>query len=324
MHITESKIRQMVREAIINEISQQTKAGGFVKANNDIETLRKMKNSGQRTFTKNGRLADIDNEIGRRERQMKTFGNGLSHDLSMEYGKDRDTIQHYIDRYKENIKSIKSKIAKIENGEIQDYDGYRMRQLKDDLKRNVQSYKKMLTDPNGYSVNTLGNDGYSIQTPDGRAYSTISSNGIQYDNSHNDNSNVNRLNKLQGITDAMVGYDDELSGKMDKDIDNMRRRQHNVQALRDYDDAYSRWEQGDKEIKQAQYDYDRQPFFKKWFSKRPADSPQAPTKPTWKPNENGQFDGYFAHTNPADYEDDINDVSTRQQHYRDARKKYFK
>ena len=140
----------------------------------------------------------------------------------------------------------------------------------------------------------------------------------------NDSSNVNRLNKLQGITDAMMGYDEELSGKMDKELDSIRRRQNNVRALRGYDDAYARWKENDNKVKQSQSRYDNQPFFKKWFSKRPADGPQPPTKPEWVPNENGEFDGYFSHTNPEDYERDFDRLSQRRQSYKNARDRYFR
>ena len=133
------------------------------------------------------------------------------------------------------------------------------------MRRSINSYKSLLADTNGYSVHALSNDGYSIQTPDGHAYSNSSGNGFYYDDSKNDSSNVNRLNKLQGITDAMMGYDDELSGKMDKELDSIRRRQGNVRALRDYDNAYARWKENDNKVKQSQSRYDNQPFFKKWF-----------------------------------------------------------
>ena len=321
--ITESQLRNIVRTAL-NEISQQAKAGGFVKANNDINRLNNMRRNGQKTYNKNGRSVDIDNEIGRRERQMRTFGQGLSHDISMEYGKNREDQQQRINLAKEKISQIKNEIAKIENGEVKDYGGYKLEGLKNSLRRSINSYKSLLADTNGYSVHALSNDGYSIQTPDGHAYSNSSGNGFYYDDSKNDSSNVNRLSKLQGITDAMMGYDEELSGKMDKELDSIRRRQNNVRALRDYDDAYARWKENDNKVKQSQSRYDNQPFFKKWFSKRPADGPQPPTKPEWIPNENGEFDGYFSHTNPEDYERDFDRLSQRKQSYKNARDKYFR
>lgn len=320
--ITESQLRNIVRTAL-NEISQQAKAGSFVKANNDINRLNNMRVNGQKTYNKNGRTVDIDNEIGRRERQMRTFGQGLSHDISMEHGKNREDQQQRINLTKERISQIKNEIAKIENGEVKDYGGYKLEGLKNSLHRSIDRYKSLMTDTNGYSVHALGN-GYSIQTPDGHAYSNSYGNGFYYDASKNNSSNVNRLNKLQGITDAMMGYDEELSGKMDKELDSIRRRQGNVRALRDYEDAYARWRENDDKVKQSQSRYDHQPFFKKWFSKRPADGPQPPMKPEWTPNENGEFDGYFSHTNTEDYERDFDRLSQRKQSYKNARDKYFR
>lgn len=320
--ITENQINQIVRESILNEISQQAKSRSFVKANTDIANLQQMKKGGQRTFNKNGRVVDIDNEINRRQRQMDTFGKGLSHDISMEYDKNRDKYKQKIEQVKSDLSWCRNMMEKVRNGEIKDEDGSYMSRLKEILDKNKQLYKQLISNPNGYHVHTLGNDGYSIQTPNGRVYSHSDNNGFQY--SDNNPSNVNRLSKIQGITDAMMGYDDELNGQMDKKINSLRRRQQNVQALRDYDDAYNRWETSDREARQAQEDYDRLPFFKKWFKKRPVDGPQKPKKPTWYPNENGEFDGYFSHTNPSDYDNDIDNVSQRQKHYRNARDNYFK
>ena len=47
--ITESQLRNIVRTAL-NEISQQAKAGGFAKANNDISKLNNMRRNGQKNL----------------------------------------------------------------------------------------------------------------------------------------------------------------------------------------------------------------------------------------------------------------------------------
>lgn len=316
----DERLRRIINEAVTNEISQQAKAGGFVKANNELSRLRGMKNQGQHNFMKNGRLVDVDNEISRRERQMDTFGDGLAHDLSMEYSPNRENHKRALDSAKAKIEQIKQKIQAYKgnnaNGELT----YLQQALKDARTQ----YRTLATNKNGYGVYASGNDGYSIQTPMGHAYSNSRDSRAVYSDNNNP-SNVNRIHKLKGITDAMMGYDDELNGRMSKDIDSIRRKQRNVQALRDYEDAYPSWEANNDRIQQAQRDYDNMSPLnpKKWFSKRPADGPQAPKRPEWEPNENGEFDGYFARHNPKDYDKDIESTLDRQKGYRDARKNYF-
>ena len=323
IRITESELRSLVRKAILNEVSQQTKAAAYVKGNKNLSDLRNRKANGERTFSRNGRMFDIDNEIQRRERQQDNFGKGLAYDLSMEHDKYKEQYKKGLESAKSDVKNLRSQIKAIQNGEAsQRYDG-EIHNLEASLERAEQRLKRLMNDTHGYSVHSSSDGGYSIQTPNGHAYSSGSGNGMQYSDSGS--ANVTRLGKLRDITDAMSGYDDELSGRMDKNVDSLKRKQRNVQALRDYDDAYSRWEQGDREVKQAQGDYDRMSPLnpKKWFSKRPSDGPQPPIKPTWEPNENGEFDGYFSHQNPSDYDRDIDAVRNRQKNYKDAKNRYF-
>lgn len=323
IRITESELRGLVRRAILNEVSQQSKAAAYVKGNKYLDDLRNRQANGERTFSKNGRMFDIGNEIQRRERQQDNFGKGLAYDLSMDHDKNKEYYKNTLEGAKSDVKNLRSQIRAIQSGEAsQRYNG-EIHSLEASLERAEQRLRHLMNDTHGYSVHSSSNGGYSIQTPNGHAYSSGSGNGMQYNDSGP--ANVTRLGKLRDITDAMSGYDDELSGRMDKDIDSLKRRQRNVQALRDYDDAYSRWQQGDREVKQAQNAYDRMSSLnpKKWFSKRPSDSPQPPTRPTWVPNEKGEFDGYFSHQNPADYDKDIDAVRDRQKNYRDAKNRYF-
>lgn len=324
IRITESELIGLINKAILNEVSQQSKAAAYVKGNKYLDDLRNRKANGERTFSKNGRMFDIDNEIQRRERQKDNFGKGLAYDLSMEYGKNKEHYKNTLEIAKSDVKNLRRKIKCIKSGEVrQKYDG-ELYALEASLERSEQTLARLMNDTHGYSVHSSGNGGYVIQTPNGHSYSNESGNGMQYNDSSS--SNVTRLGKLRDITDAMSGYDDELSGRMDKNVDSLKRRQHNVQALRDYDDAYARWSQNDRKIKQAQSDYDRMSLLnpKKWFSKRPSDGPKPPIRPTWEPNEDGKFDGYFSHQNPSDYNKDIDVVRDRQKNYRDAKNRYFR
>ena len=45
----------------------------------------------------------------------------------------------------------------------------------------------------------------------------------------------------------MYGYDDELNGTIDRDVDSMKRRQRNVKESREYDDALDAWKKKDIE-----------------------------------------------------------------------------
>ena len=324
IRITESELIGLVRRAILNEVSQQSKAAAYVKGNKYLDDLRKRKANGERIFSKNGRMFDIDNEIQRKERQQDNFGKGLAYDLSMEYDKNKENYKNTLEIAKSDVKKLRRKIKEIKSGEVrQKYYG-ELDALEVSLERAEQRLKHLINDTHGYSVHSSSNGGYLIQTPNGHSYSNGSGNGMQYNDSGS--SNVTRLGKLRDVTDAMSGYDDELSGRMDKNIDSLKRRQRNVQALRDYDDAYARWDQNDRKIKQSQSDYDRMSPLnpKKWFSKRPSDGPKPPIKPTWEPNENGEFDGYFSHKNPSDYNKDIDAVRDRQKKYRDAKNRYFR
>ena len=83
------------------------------------------------------------------------------------------------------------------------------------------------------------------------------------------------------------------------------------------------WQKKDIETRQAQSKYDRMPFYRKLFKKRPADAPQKPKRPEWIPNEKGEFDGYFQKHNPEDYENDINAALDRKEKYRKAKERYF-
>lgn len=326
IRITESELRSLIHKVILNEVSQQSKAAAYVKGNKYLDDLRNRQANGERMFSKNGRMFDIDNEIDRRTKQRDNIGNGLAYDLSMEHDKDREVYQRTIERVKSNVRNLRNKIKAIQSGGVKErYYGEKY-SLEDSLKQAEEKLHNLMTNTHGYSVHSLGNGGYKIDTPNGLAYSSVHKNNIVYDDKDSGSANVTRLGKLRDITDAMSGYDDELSGRMDKDVDSLKRRQRNVQALRDYEDAKSRWEQGDREIKQAQNRYDRMSPLnpKKWFSKRPSNGPQAPIRPTWEPNENGEFDGYFSHENPADYDKDIDSVRDRQKKYKDAKNRYFK
>lgn len=324
--LTESQLHSLIAESVItalNELDQRTKASGMVNAQHDMNNLQAMKRNGQTTFNKNGRTVDIDNEISRRNRQINTFGNGLAHDLSMEYDPRRDEYQSNLARRKSSIQRLQNELDKVRNGGKSLYGNEES--IIQDLNKAKGYYRSAMSDTHGYSVHSSHDGNYSIDTPQGRVYSNPSNGGISYDRGNNNSSNVNRLTKLHGITDAMSGYDDELNGYMDKDVENLKRRQNNVRNLRDYDDAYARWQDNDRQIKSAQSEYDRMSPLnpKKWFSKRPMDGPQAPTRPTWEGNENGEFDGYFSHHNPEDYDKDITNVRDRQARYRQAKKDYF-
>lgn len=50
--ITESELRSLVRKAILNEVSQQTKAAAYVNGNKNLSDLRNRKANGERTFSK--------------------------------------------------------------------------------------------------------------------------------------------------------------------------------------------------------------------------------------------------------------------------------
>lgn len=324
IRISESRLNNIVRKAIMNEVDATTKASGFVRANDDITKLQKMRSDGNHTFNKNGREVDIDNEIERRTRQMQTFGNGFAHDLSMQYAPEREKYQARIDKARADINYYKAQIAKINNGEEQDHDGSKMHILQGYLKDAMKTYRNLANNPNGYSVNTEGDGVYSIETPNGHAYSNMSKNGIQYSDAQP--SNVNRLSKLRDITDAMAGYQDELNGAFDNEVQNLKRRQRNVKALRDYDDERERWRNEKLKADNAQAEYDRMSPLnpKKWFKKRPNGAPAEPKRPNWENNANGQFDGYFAHERPEEYDVDIDNARTLQKRYRDAKNKFFK
>lgn len=326
IRLTESQLNSMILEGIMNEISQQAKAGGLVKADQVLDNLRQARNKGQKQINKNGRVVDVNDEISRKERQQKAFGRGLAHDLSLEVGKNKDFHNKNIENYRSKIADIKNNIQRIQNNPdmTNSTKAARIDSLKSDLARATETLRGLMDNTNGYNVNSYGDGSYSIETPEGRAYTTDYTNGIQYDQRNNDSANVNRLSKLQGVTDAMSGYSDELSGRSEKRLDNLRRQQKNVKAINDYDRAYDEWSANDRAIKQSQSDYDRQPFFKKMFTQRPADGPQPPIKPKWNGNENGEFDGYFGHEKAEDYEKDIDDTISRRNSYKDAKNKYFK
>ena len=322
IRITESELKQVIHDAILNEISQQTKASAFVKGNRKLDNLRNMKAKGETTFSRNGRMFDVDNEIKRRGRQQDTFGNGLAHDLSLEYGKDRERHRNDIESAKSEVAELRSQIKAAMNGG-KNYNG-ELEYLKDSLKRAERRLRSLLDSTNGYNVRSSSNGGYSIETPNGHAYSNGSENGIMYNDGSS--SNVTRLGKMRDITDAMSGYDDELSGRMDNDVRNLQRRQQNVAAQKIYADAYSRWKRDNERFRRAQQEYDEMSPLnpKKWFSKRPEWNMRPPQKPVWQPNDNGEFDGYFAHKNYSDYNKDIDAVKERQKNYRDAKDRYFK
>ena len=79
--MNESTLRSIIRESIINEISQQTKAKAIVRTKNDIDRLGRMASNGERMFTKNGHLTDVENEKTRRRRQLDAFEKGLGKDI---------------------------------------------------------------------------------------------------------------------------------------------------------------------------------------------------------------------------------------------------
>lgn len=323
IRISESRLNNIVRKAIMNEVNATTKASGFVRANDDITKLQKMRSDGNHTFNKNGREVDIDNEINRKTRQMQTFGNGFAHDLSMQYAPEREKYQTDIDKARADINYFKDYISKIENGEEKDSDGYKMRDCKANLERAMQKYRRLVNSPNGYKVTSSSNGEYHIETPKGLAYSDMRKNGIQYSDAQP--SNVNRLSKLRDITDAMAGYHDDLSGAFDDEVQSLKRRQRNVKALRDYDDERERWHNEKLKADRAQAEYDRMSPLnpKKWFKKRPNGAPAEPKRPSWENNADGQFDGYFSHERPEEYDADIDNVRALQKRYRDAKDKFF-
>ena len=252
--MNESTLRRIIRESIINEISQQTKAKAIVRTKNDIDRLVRMTSNGERMFTKNGHLTDVENEKTRRRRQLDAFEKGLGKDIG---------------------------------GEVKS-----------------------------------GLNGYTVTAPYGHAYSNESGSGVVYGD-NNSRKYLDKLSKFKDVTDAMYGYDDELNGTIDRDVDSMKRRQRNVKASREYDDALDAWKKKDIETREAQSKYDRMPFYRKLFKKRPADAPQKPKRPEWIPNEKGEFDGYFQKHNPEDYENDINAALDRKEKYRKAKERYF-
>lgn len=329
--LNENTIRRIIREAVINEISQQTKASAYVRANNDTRNLRGLSNRGEKTYRdQNGNLIDVENQLKRRYRQMSTFGRGLSHDIAHSVDPDREKFSNRMNNLAQKIKDTKDEIQRVrEMDDEKLYSKYYtfnreycLRTLQNDLAKDMANYRAMANDSHGYNVSTT-TDGYAIDTPNGRVYSELSGNKVLYDKGQDNRSNLKRLDNLQGITDAMSGLDDELSGGFDRRLKSVRRQQKNVQALRDYDREVDDYEARKNQLWADQMNYDRKPFFKKWFSKRPEDNLKKPQRPNWKPNEYGEFDGYFAHHDPKDYEKDYDELSARKERYKKAKDKYF-
>lgn len=322
--LTESQLKNIIRKVVLNEVTQQTKAGGFVKANNRIPELIKMRNGGQKYFKKNGRTIDIDNEIARKQRQKDAFGNGLAHDLSVEYGENGAKLQRKMEHYRNQIKTLSKQIAATKEKMEQD-DGFNYNEKYNSLVAELQdakrNYSRLSVATNGYKVYGNGND-YTITTPKGQVYSDNQGGAINYSD-YNSNSNVNRLSKLKDVADAMKGYDEEMSGNMENHLGDMKRRRNNWQKIQDYNDAHSRWEKEDAEAADRQNKFDKKPFFMKWGKKRPM-RPIEPQKPEWERGENGQYDGYFQSTNPREHDANIERTYDTINKYKDARNNYFK
>lgn len=324
IYLSESQLMGIIRKHVLNEISQQPKAGGYVKAKDSIRKLQKMRSDGQRTYNKNGRTVDIDNEISRRERQMDTFAKGLGRDLANEYSPNRGSYQKRLNQLKSEIWSYKNEIEDEKQKRFPNQN--RIQATQTSLKRKKDEYRRLYNKgADDYKVSSNGHD-YFIDTPTGRAYFSYGSDGdrIAYDSRNSDSSNVNRLSQLRNVVDAMAGYDDELSGFMDKHIGDLKRRKKNWQDIQDYNDAHNRWEKDRDDALQAQRIFDKKPFFMKWGKKRPNDPPQEPQVPEWRRGEDGQYDGYFQSSDPQVHQKGIEDAQNQQDSLRKSKESYFK
>lgn len=325
IRLSESQLKNIIRKSILNEINQKYKAGGLVKAHNSIPELVRMKNNGQKYFVKNGRIVDIDNEIARKERQKTTFGDGFAHDLSIEHGENGAEFKKKLEYYRSQIKELTKQIAAMEEKIEQNKGGFeaqaKYKRLVSELQDARRNYGILSTSTNGFKVYADGHN-YSIITPKGFVYSDNQGGGINYGD-YNSNSNVNRLSKLKDVSDALKGYDEELSGDMETRLGNMKRRRNNWQQIQNYNDAHRRWEKEDAKASEEQNKFDKKPFFMKWGKKRPT-RPIEPQKPKWECGADGKYDGYLQSTNPRDHDADIESAYDIINKYKDARSAYFK
>lgn len=307
--INEKQLISLIKKTI-NETSLNKKLGSMVKSDSEMRRLKDMLNNGQTTMQKNGKTVDIENELKRKGRQKDTFAKGGAKDIALQYDADRETYKNRHDRYIRQRDSLMAKYKMARNDSERNY-------LKDEIDKINNALKQYHDDTHGYKIYGNGDNGYHIDTPKGKAYSTDSADRIVY--SDPKQGNTDRLSKLNGITNAMMGYHDELDNVFDKKLMDTQRRQKNVQALRDYEQDHTQWEEDKRKQQDRMDDYQRQPFLKKMFSKKPKDTLRPePKRPTWTPNDKGQFDGYFPHEDPKDYDKDMEDIRQRKQKYGQA------
>lgn len=318
--VNESVLNNMIRKTIVealSEVSPERKGMGIVKANNKAQDLQNAYDSGQRTMKKGNRTVDVEDEIRRKNRQKDTFSDGLSHDIFMKYGKDRDDISNRIENCSSRIMKLKERLS---SGKCSETEQVR---IKNEISNTVESLKSLYAYTGGFSV-YADKDGYKISFGDSRrnnngvAYSHATQRGMHYSNPKD----TNRTAQMQDITDILMGADAELTGnaKHNEYMDSLQTDRDNVAGSRASDQARKDWSERKRDQERKQYEYDSQPFYKKMFSKRPEDfSEPEPEKYKWKGN------GYYVGDNkPEDYDRWMNDQRNMNNTYINAYKNYGK
>lgn len=322
--LTESKLRDMISKVVLNEISRQTMAKAFVKAEKDYDDLQDLQNSGQISYKKpNGKTRSVNYQKLRRDRQREAFANGLGHDLAAAGSESfREQGQKALQKVKDTEKQLELAQQQGDTDKIRDLTA----QLRKD-RENLYNYN---TRNGGYTVKFdrgryVGDENFDIENfgyGKNRAFKDRTFDEIGATRTDSEWADLDRRRELAS---AMMGYYDELHGgeygAYDKNIKDIRRQQRNRQAEEDYVAATEKW----KKDKDIQRDYDRMSPLnpKKWFTKRPT-LPPYPKSPEYEYNyrTDDSIFGYRS-SKSSEYDDEINNLLKQREYYRDAKDNYF-
>lgn len=277
--LNESDLHRLIAESIkhaLNEMTPEKRGAAFVHANN-------FKAPDTRTMQKGNRIVDTELEKQRKERQKDLFGKSVARDIGKAIGKDRGAANEA------EIARIEKLIEKAKNVLN---DPHRPEGEKLQAKRALKDYNRALADLKSDSLGfTLRGDenGYHLSTKNGTVgYSHTNGRGINYD----DPKEANRASQMQGITDRLMGYDDEINNgeRLNGEEDFWKVRRDNTAALEKYYKDKDEWDRNKANADAEMSAYQGKNPISKLFSKKPQEFTEPePNKPKWDKRGGGVY-----------------------------------
>ena len=304
IRLAESEFHNVIKESVLKVLSETSpylNGTSYVKSLAEIEKLKNMLKNGQKTMKKGDKTISVQHELERKLRQNQAFSNRFAGDLDMELNK---RSKDYYNRLIDEISKLRKELKFIQNLSHREfYDKYGTTHYKEDRERftkeklsdAIARLNKLRNENENYDLGYDDEYGFRIMKGgywgDSKSFSSPETSDFEF--WRNDNKTVNDASKMRDVTDAMAGYYDELTNNIGGSIDSLNKEKgyydQYYNELNSYNNDKQAHQQYYDNVKKQQRDYDKQPFYKKWFNKRPSDPKEFEGDKPWLKDANGNW-----------------------------------